>query len=277
MTNFTFGLVNVTQNGPSTNNSGQGLLGVGYASNEAANVQGITAEASRPTIYDQMATDGVIDRAAFSLYLNDKESGAGSITFGGIDTAKYQGDLVALPVTPENGTYREYRVDWTALAINDDSGTFLLTDEDFSMPALIDSGTTSQNLPPALVSALYQGFGATIVEGAAGVPCSLANGNVSLTYTFGGSPGISITVPVAALLSLPAGLNFSNGDAGCILRVDTADARGGVILGDSFVRNLFPVHTSLLSMLVIRHPPKTCTNPPTLTDAIRLLRLRRRQ
>lgn len=39
-----------------------------------------------------MANQGVINTAAFSLYLNDLES-QGNILFGGYDQAKYIGDL----------------------------------------------------------------------------------------------------------------------------------------------------------------------------------------
>jgi len=73
-------------------------MGVGYDTNEATNdgPNGVY-----PSIMDNLVADGVINRKAYSLYLNDLQANKGSIIFGGIDTTKYTGDLVALPLQVE--------------------------------------------------------------------------------------------------------------------------------------------------------------------------------
>ena len=52
-----------------------------------------------------MVLNGDIDRESYSLYLNDQANGNGVIIFGGVDTTKYTGDLVALQVLPTNNGY----------------------------------------------------------------------------------------------------------------------------------------------------------------------------
>ncbi len=66
-------------------------MGVGYDTNEASdNVY--------PTIMDNLKSNGVTNRKAYSLYLNDLQANTGAIIFGGVDTTKYTGELVALPL-----------------------------------------------------------------------------------------------------------------------------------------------------------------------------------
>lgn len=234
--NFTMGLATSTLNGQ-INNTGQGLLGVGYEVNEAASVN-LGVQADTPTVYQQLVTTGTINRPAFSLYLNDEESGTGSILFGGIDSTKYTGDLVGLPIQPgvrPFGNYTDYLVALTAISINDDLGTRSLTDANFALPAVIDSGTTSQDLPGPIADALTTGFGA--INGV--VPCAYRNSNASLTYQFGGPSGLNINVPLTALISsVVAGTN--DGVDFCGLNIDG----GGdslVVLGDSFMRSAYVV------------------------------------
>jgi len=72
-----------------------GVMGVGYDTNEAANDEPNSVYQS---VMDNMVSDNIIARKAYSLYLNDIRSTQGAIIFGGIDTTKYTGDLVALPL-----------------------------------------------------------------------------------------------------------------------------------------------------------------------------------
>lgn len=68
-------------------------MGIGYDSNES----GTAPNGTYPSVMDNLVDQGIIARKAYSLYLNDLESNRGSVVFGGIDTTKYTGELVALP------------------------------------------------------------------------------------------------------------------------------------------------------------------------------------
>jgi hypothetical protein len=236
---LTMGLATYTTNGPQVVNDGHGLLGVGYEIGESI-VQAAGARAETPAIYDILVKRGVINRAAYSLYLNDDKSGKGEVLFGAIDTTKYSGDLVSLPVQPMwDGVtnYTEFLVALTAISVTDDSGTRLLTDSTFAYPALLDSGTVSQDLPAGVASEILKGFGA--IQGA--VPCDYRNSNASLTYTFGGVGGPSINVPLSALIVNAGSATFPDGRAECQILV-TSENGNGVILGDSFLRSAYVVY-----------------------------------
>lgn len=69
-----------------------GIMGLGFPSGEFASNQNLS---EYNTTVLTMANQGVINSAAFSLYLNDVAS-QGSILFGGYDTAKYTGELQTL-------------------------------------------------------------------------------------------------------------------------------------------------------------------------------------
>jgi hypothetical protein len=236
---LTMGLATQTANGPQVANDGHGLLGVGYEIGES--IVGVAgAKAETPAIYDILVKKGVINRAAYSLYLNDDKSGKGEVLFGAIDTTKYSGDLVSLPVQPMwNGVtnYTEFLVALTAISVTDDSGTRRLTDSTFAYPALLDSGTVSQDLPAGVANEILKGFGA--VQGT--LPCDYRNSNASLTYTFGGDGGPSINVPLSALIIDGGSATFPDGRAECQILV-TSENGNGVILGDSFLRSAYAVY-----------------------------------
>jgi hypothetical protein len=105
------GLATKTKNGPVVPNDGHGLVGVGYRilESEVQN-QIVSPAAAPPTLYQAMAKAGAINRQAFSIYLDDQQSGKGSVIFGGVDSTKYTGELVALPVILNGTIYADYSV-----------------------------------------------------------------------------------------------------------------------------------------------------------------------
>lgn len=70
-------------------------MGLGYDTNEAPNdgPNGVYQ-----SVMDNLVSNNIIGRKAYSLYLNDLRSTKGAIILGGIDTTKYTGDLIALPL-----------------------------------------------------------------------------------------------------------------------------------------------------------------------------------
>ncbi|RCK54694.1 Candidapepsin-1 [Candida viswanathii] len=124
-----------------TTSIAQGILGVGYKSNEAF--------ADYDNVPLSLKNQGIISKTAYSLYLNSADSESGTIIFGGIDHAKYSGDLIAVPVT----TGGEFRVHLNSLAID---GTTIPA----SLEGLLDSGSTYTHLQSSVfqqVSRKYNG------------------------------------------------------------------------------------------------------------------------
>lgn len=226
-----------------------GLMGVGMRSLESGYQSGVLPNGS-PTVIDSLVSAGLIERAAFSLWLNDLDAGTGSILFGGVDTDKYTGDLVGLPIQIDSAVnvYDRYLVTLTSVSIKDDSGTRLLSDSSMSVAALLDSGTTSTVLPDDVANAIWNGFGA-VVSGPNEefVPCKLKYTNAALIFGFGGPGGPSISVPISEMIdngAINPGATFEDGEPICSLFVDTVanDASGSIILGDSFLRSAYVVY-----------------------------------
>lgn len=69
-----------------------GKMGLGTVKNEDNFDQ-------NSTILDAMVANGLIQRRTYSIWLNTVESDKGGIVFGGVDTAKFEGDLKWIDMT----------------------------------------------------------------------------------------------------------------------------------------------------------------------------------
>jgi hypothetical protein len=225
-----------------------GVMGVGYDTNEANND---SPDGVYKSVMDDLVSSGVIERKAFSLYLNDLDATTGSIILGGIDTTKYTGDLVALPFQPseEGGSVREYYVSLTGVSFTDAAGqTTQLSPDGYATAALLDSGTTYTYLTNDVFEQLAVGFGAVLDPGSSSggyvLPCGLSSANATINYSFGGDNGVTIKVPLANVIGGQEydSSSFSDASGGCVLSMGApSDSGGFVIFGDSFLRSAYAV------------------------------------
>jgi hypothetical protein len=89
-----------------TSTAAYGLIGLGYDANEGPIINKHTSFVY-PSIIDEMVSQGLINTKAYSLYLDSLAATTGSIIFGGLDSDKFHGNLVQLPIlssTLGNGT-----------------------------------------------------------------------------------------------------------------------------------------------------------------------------
>lgn len=184
-----------------------------------------------------------------------QDAKSGSILFGGIDTAKYEGDLTSLALYPtqSDGIIREFAVSWTSLAVTSDSGTSNLTTADFAAKTVVlDSGSTSSILPDDTLHALYNVVGAVYVgAGIAVLPCNMRNTPGTIDIGFGGPNGPIIKIPLSELI-LPfiIGTTWPNWDdvhpeegKKCQLSIGPASLGSGeLIFGDSIMRSMYIVY-----------------------------------
>ncbi|KIW12658.1 hypothetical protein PV08_09936 [Exophiala spinifera] len=263
------GLAMITVDGPQVQNDGHGLVGVGYSSLQSGAMTGLfDADKLPPSLTQALVQAGAIDREAYSLYLNDFESGEGAVLFGGVDSSKYTGELVALPIlpTPDNfSDYTRFEIALTAISLTDQNGTHKLTDDDFAVPALIDSGTVAQTLPQPVYDAILGGLGATNDPnlGSPVVPCAYGDAGIYITYTFGGPGGPSIDVQLSELLGPGASdPSFYKGDVpACAIFINPATEDLGYILGDSFMRSGYFVYDLENNMMAIAQARLNSSEP----------------
>ena len=230
---------------------GTGIIGVGFSADEAVCVQTQGACRTYPSIIDQMVDQSRINSHAYSLWLNDLESNTGSILFGGVDTDKYIGSLVTLPVLrdAQSGSFTSFSVAWTGFSIGTPNGEETnFVAQNFAYPAILDSGTSIALFPDDLANKLYVQFGAQYSNQlqAYVAPCYLRESNATLDFEFGGADGPIIRVPVAEfLLDLTSPgqppLQFDNGDVACLLGFQGAQG-DPILLGDTFLRSAYVVY-----------------------------------
>jgi Eukaryotic aspartyl protease len=188
-----------------------------------------------------MANAGLINSTAYSLWLNDLEANTGSILFGGVDTEKYHGQLETLPILPIDGEYIQFVIALTKLVLSSGSTNKAYTSSSLPTAVLLDSGSSLTYLPDALVQDIYNDFQVTYdsSSGIGYVPCSTANQNVKLVFTFS-SPSIPVSIG-ELVLNTGSGLTFDDGTPACTFGISPAGGSTAV-LGDTFLRSAYVVY-----------------------------------
>ncbi|KAK7988851.1 hypothetical protein PG989_009166 [Apiospora arundinis] len=218
--------------------SAQGILGIGYPVNEVqVGRAGMDPYDNLPA---KLVAEGQIQSSAYSLWLNDLDASTGSILFGGVDKAKYTGQLQTLPIQAQAGVFSEFLITLTSLAM----GGTMVADKQ-ALAVLLDSGSSLTYLPDTMVDDIYRAVGAQYdpSEGAAYVPCAVANNKTSIDFTFSG-PTIRVGMDELVLdLITTSGKRptFSNGVPACLFGIAPAGA-GTNVLGDTFLRSAYVVY-----------------------------------
>jgi hypothetical protein len=227
------------------NTRGIGIMGIGFESGESS---AFTSGFTYPNIINVMKNEGKTNSLAYSLWLDDLESNTGVILFGGVDTQKYHGDLVSLPIQldSQSGTISSFTVAWTGLTIHGSGQS-----SDFSpsepQPAILDSGTTDTLLPDDIANNIFNGVGVlTDPQFGNVVRCSLADDDLTFTFTFGGQGGavvnVSLSEFVTPLLTTDGSQpTFDNGDPACSFAIEAA-GDNPILFGDSFLRSAYVVY-----------------------------------
>lgn len=187
-----------------------------------------------------MVKDGLIKSNAYSLWLNDLGAHTGSILFGGVNTEKYRGELQTLPIQTVNGDYSEFIIALTGVSYNEGSDRHSYSSEVLPAAVLLDSGSSLTYLPNAIVQDIYDDLD-VVYEPSGGVgyvPCSLAQKDISITYTFS-TP--SITVGIDELVLDAGDLRFRNGARACVFGIVPA-GDSTAVMGDTFLRSAYVVY-----------------------------------
>jgi hypothetical protein len=215
-----------------TSSSPEAILGIGYAINEVA--VGRAGQEPYANLPQKLKDDGAINANAYSLWLNDLDASTGSILFGGVDNAKYKGELQTLPIIPERGQYAEFIIALTGMGLNGQDGSLFQNE---NVPVLLDSGSSLMYLPDNVVRSLYETFGARYDNslGAAYVDCSLGDEKGSLEFDFS---GVKISVQLSELVIVA---QISRGQPICILGIGPA-GNTVAVLGDTFLRSAYVVY-----------------------------------
>lgn len=212
--------------------STEGILGIGYPINEVA--VAYNGGNPYPNVPWHLVQEGVIGVNAYSLWLNDLSASTGSILFGGINTAKFHGELQTLPIIAEQGTYAEFIIALTSVGANGEKDNIA---QNIAVPVLLDSGSSLMYLPDDIAYTIFDSVNADYQQdqGAAFVDCGLRYGSGTIDFTFSG-PTISVTLDELVIVA-----GVDRGEPVCILGI--APAEGSTpVLGDTFLRSAYVVY-----------------------------------
>ncbi|RYP41386.1 hypothetical protein DL767_001024 [Monosporascus sp. MG133] len=225
-----------------------GLLGIGYSTN-------VAARDPYPNIIDLLEEQGLIAIRAYSLWLNAYSADIGTLLFGGVDTEKFVGELIAVPILPDSrtGIYHSFAVTLSSLVLNyTDGNTDIIIQQ--PMPVILDSGTTLTYLPRRIAYNIFSALGAvddTLYTGLVYIDCAYLRSGLTFDFQFGGRSGPLVRVPVNEVvldnigeyvemgLPIPPGMPFA--DDVCSFGIHPAD-QGIYLLGDTFLRSAYVVY-----------------------------------
>jgi hypothetical protein len=227
-----------------------GIMGIGYRAGESISASIAAGDGGQlyPNVIDVLKDQGHINQLAYSLWLNDLDSLTGSILFGGVDTAKYHGDLIAVPVQldSQSDALTSFTVAWTGLAFTSCGKTLDLSPS-AAVPAILDSGTTDLLLPDEIANQVFNGLGViTDVNYGNLIKCSVLDDAGTFSFTFGGQGGPTVNVslsefgfPLTNQDGTPA--TFSDGAPACQLGIQAA-GQDPILFGDTFLRSAYVVY-----------------------------------
>jgi len=129
-----------------------------------------------PTVFENMASQGLVDKNLFSFYLGTESGAKGELLLGGIDENHYTGDINYVPLS--SATYWEV----TLGGLTVDGTVYGAGDK-----AIMDSGTSILTGPSDVVATLAESMGARKINAAEYMVSCAAEGLPTFTYTLNGN------------------------------------------------------------------------------------------
>jgi hypothetical protein len=190
-----------------------GILGLGWPS---ISVDGIVP------VFTQLVNSGKLDQNVFSFYLPNDASQKGELSFGGIDSSKYTGDISWVPLSAE--TYWQVNMD-DGLTLNGKSVSDVTA-------AIVDSGTSLLAGPTTAVKALAETLGAKpLIKGEYSIDCDAISTLPDIVVSLNGKQ-----------YPIPASYYVINSGSVCLMGVIGLDTPSPLwILGDVFMRDYYTV------------------------------------
>lgn len=125
----------------------EGLLGLACSLRESSV---LTNGIQYPNFVETLVSAGAIASRLYSLPLSDLGQ-YGSIIFGGVDTQKFEGNLVTLNYFPVRSTTRNFQLTMSNLTMVSENGTATqLVSRNNTQHGFLDSGTTSWDVAEAV-------------------------------------------------------------------------------------------------------------------------------
>ena len=130
--------------------------------------------------------------------MDDPSWSSATLLFGGVNTAKYSGELHTMPIPSVNGVYYLPSVLFTGIAVQGTSSASAssLISSDLPANMVLDWGMMYAYLPNSVVEGIYSDLGVTFDPETqiAFINCTIAQKNYNISFTF---TDFDIVVPVS--------------------------------------------------------------------------------
>lgn len=204
-----------------------GILGIGYPQGQTTMKYGYSYE----NLPLKLRNQGIIQKNVYSVYMNSRDAIAGSLLFGAIDHAKYQGELITLNITNRKGGLARLMSMVDQFQISKS----VYNNIPISIPpfeVLFDTGASYSFLPQQLVDSIGIALnGIKMDNGDYEINCGI---DPSITLQIG-FQGRWINIPVFDLL-------IRNTDGSCKLGIFPQERINGLaIFGDNILRSIYLV------------------------------------
>lgn len=223
-----------------------GILGIGFPNDE--DVEFGTYYANLPYL---LRDQGYINRTAYSIFLGAEEANSSAITFGAVDTSKFDGNLTIVPIVESPGiNYGQEYTNTSTIGITLSSITAIKNTTKGSKTtskstvlakgqgsALLDIGTTLTYAPYYVINAIIGAFPDTFYYSKAYgyyIAERTAVANKSLEFNF---QGANVTAPLSSFMLDLVYSNQSVSNFGLLGILDSGS--NDYLLGDTFLRNAY--------------------------------------
>lgn len=181
-------------------NRDSGILGIGYALNEANVIQdGKQMQDTYPTLFERLFSSKLIKIMACSIWWDNPSSG--SLLFGGVDTAKFSGNLITVPIVKENGRYQHLKVELSDIKLPGVSSSHDPSELTKRGPIIVffDTGAVATYFPSWLTYEVWDAVGARSLnrDGFPSVECDIMKSKLKFDLIFGST---RISIPLSTLV-----------------------------------------------------------------------------
>lgn len=211
-----------------------GLVGIGRPQAESTFTSGGQMYLNLPL---KMRAEGIINSAAYSMALNDVNSGSGSLLFGAVDHDRFTGTLTSLPITHPShlgvtvqGMYAEGVANYNLMKA--------------PTTAILDSGTSLSYVDGATLDAYRTAVNSNpsfLIGGKYYTDCNVSD---SMTIDFGATrikiPAYNYLWPIDMFVNkISAAVAFPRNS--CYIGIDKS-SEDFFLFGDNFLRGMYIVY-----------------------------------
>lgn len=215
------------------------ILGIGLPALEAAKKEYINVPKA-------LYLNGDISSYAYSLYLDSLEATSGSLLLGGVDSSKYTGPLLTLPLISSNAFW----VTLSNLNIKSEHSNKTTNALNVTGAALLDSGTTLTYLPTTSYQTILKAWNVDIDKDYGAIIPEYRLHELQNEYLEYNLQGAKIKVSASQLFApattgddLNTVAEYPNGQkAYWLLIQDNGNRTDDLILGDTFLRSAYVVY-----------------------------------